>query len=139
MENRLAIAQVQQLVSRCPYQSWLGLKVTGFDREYTVLELPWRDELMGSPEQRTVHGGVLAALIDAAGCYSIAANLGYTVPTVDMRIDYHRVARPGELVARGRAIKIGKLVAVAEVRITDSDNRLIASGKIVYRNKRNSS
>jgi uncharacterized protein (TIGR00369 family) len=134
----LSIEQIQKLVSRCPYQAWLGLKVIESDREHTVLELPWREELMSSPEQRSTHGGVLAALIDAGGCYAIAASLGYTVPTVDMHVDYHRVAKPGPLVAHGRPIKIGRLVAVAEARITDGDNRLIASGKVVYRNKRNS-
>ena len=134
----LSVEELQKLVTRCPFQAWLGLRVTNIRPDLTVLELPWREELMSSPEARSTHGGVLASLIDTAGCCAVAANLGYTVPTVDMRVDYHRVAGPGRLVAEGRPLKIGKLVAFAEAKIFDGAGELVASGKIVYRHKRNS-
>ncbi len=138
MDTSLSVAEVQQLVSRCPYQSWLGLQVIECDGDQTVLELPWREEFLGSPEQRAVHGGVLSALVDAAGCYAVATKLGYTVPTVDMRVDYLSMARPGNLVATGKVLKIGRLVAATEVDVTDCDRRLVAHGKVIYRNTRNS-
>ena len=77
-------------------------------------------------------GGILAALIDLAGDYAIAAKLGRGVPTIDMRIDYHRTALPGPLVARANVIKIGSTLATAEAQVFDNSDKLIASGRGAY-------
>ena len=138
MSEQLTLEQLQALISRCPFQAWLGLRATAITADGVELEIPWREELMSSPEAQSAHGGVLATLVDAAGCYAITPRLGYTVPTVDMRVDYHRVAKPGPLRAHGKVLKIGRLVAVTEARILDASDQLVASGKIVFRNKRNS-
>jgi len=138
MNEQLSLGKLQGLISRCPFQTWLGLRATAITAEGAELEIPWREELMSSPEAQSTHGGIIATLVDAVGCYSIAAQLGYTVATVDMRVDYHQVAKPGRLRALGKVLKIGRLVAVAEAQILDNGGQLVASGKIVYRNKRNS-
>ena len=87
---------------------------------------------MSHPKVRYTHGGILAALIDLAGDYAIAARLGRGVPTIDMRIDYHRTALPGPLVARATIIKIGSTVATAEAQVFDEGGKLVASGRGAY-------
>ncbi|MGE5103375.1 MAG: PaaI family thioesterase, partial [Betaproteobacteria bacterium] len=54
------------------------------------------------------------------------------VPTIDMRVDYHRAAMPGDLVARGKLVKWGSQYAVAEAQVIDKDGALVASGRGVY-------
>jgi uncharacterized protein (TIGR00369 family) len=49
-----------------------------------------------------------------------------------MRVDYHRTALPGPLVARARIVKLGGTVATAEAEVFDGNDRLVASGRGVY-------
>ena len=135
MENRLSHQQLQTLASRCPFHKWLSLEVLAITEEGIEILLPWRDELLSSPEVKSVHGGILATMIDVGGGYVIAQRVGFSVPTIDLRVDYHNVAGPGELITRAKAVKIGRVVAVAEARIYDADDRLIASGKSVHMRK----
>jgi uncharacterized protein (TIGR00369 family) len=54
------------------------------------------------------------------------------VPTIDMRVDYHRLAKPGDLTAKGRVIKLGRQFSVCEAEIRDAAGELIASGRGSY-------
>jgi len=54
------------------------------------------------------------------------------VPTIDLRVDYHRAAMPGDLVARGKVVKFGSSISVAEASIFDEAGVLLASGRGVY-------
>lgn len=134
MQIKLSADEIQRRIDYCPFQAWLGLRVTEASIERTVIELPWRKELMSNPDAKATHGGVLTTLIDTVGGYSLAVSLGYTLPTLDIRVDFHRVAKPGILVGQGTPLKIGRLVAVAEARVLQNE-RLIASGKIVFQSK----
>jgi len=49
-----------------------------------------------------------------------------------LRVDYHRAAMPGDLVARGKVIKFGSAISVAEAQIFDESGNLLASGRGVY-------
>lgn len=121
-------AQVQD----SPFHQWLGVRLSKLTAEMVELTLPWREEFVSHPKIRYTHGGILATLIDLAADYAIAAQLGRGVPTVDLRIDYHKAAMPGPLVARARVIKMGRTLATAEANIYDQNDALIASGRGVY-------
>ncbi|MNC80696.1 hypothetical protein D3C75_1335910 [compost metagenome] len=54
------------------------------------------------------------------------------MPTVDLRVDYHRPAIQGDLTIRGKVVKAGKQLSVAEARIEDAQGVLLASGRGVY-------
>jgi uncharacterized protein (TIGR00369 family) len=53
------------------------------------------------------------------------------VPTIDLRIDYHRLAKEGDLHVRGEVIKHGRQFSTCEAKITQ-DGKLIASGRGTY-------
>jgi len=57
---------------------------------------------------------------------------GRGVPTIDLRVDYHRPALHGDLTARGKVIRSGTQFATAEAEIFDKDGELIASGRGTY-------
>lgn len=128
-----AIAMAQGFVERCPFNRWLGMAVEAADEEGIVLSVAWREEFISSPERRSTHGGILAALVDAAGDYAVALKVGHPVLTIDMRVDYHRVAAPGDLRAEGRVIHLGRSLATAEARVLDAQGLLVASGRALYK------
>ena len=119
-------------VRTSPFHRWLGVELAKLDDDGIEILMPWREEFVSDPEIRYTHGGILATLIDLAGDYAVAAKLGRGVPTVDMRVDFHRVALPGPLVARASVVKIGGTLATAEARVFDGDEKLVASGRGVY-------
>ena len=131
-ETPLTAEQVQALITRAPFHQWLGLSVLRVAEGEIDIRARWRDEWVVNPDRRYTHGGVLAALIDLAADWALVSRTGRGVPTVDMRVDYHRAAMPGDLVARGRMIKWGSQYAVSEATVSAEDGTLVASGRGVY-------
>lgn len=115
-----------------PFHQWLGLDIAELTNETLVLEMPWRDEIVSNPMIGSAHGGILSALIDLTGLYTINALGGSARATADMRVDFHRPATSGPLRAIGRVVKLGKQLSVAETRIEDTEGRLLASGRGAY-------
>lgn len=132
MSSLLSLPELQAMVDRSSFNRFLGMKAEAIDEEKLVLSIQWREELVSSPERQSTHGGVLAAMVDACCDYVIAARLGRAIPTVDLRVDYHRAATPGDLKVEARVLQLGSTLATAEARIHDMNGRLIASGKGVY-------
>ena len=91
--------------------------------------MPWRSEFTGSPQLNRAHGGVLAAAADAAAGYTLMAHTGVSLSTVDLRLDFHQAASPGELRIKGTAVHQGRKLSCADVQIFDAAGRLIASGR----------
>lgn len=123
--------EVEARLLRGPYHQWLGLKVVSVADGEIALTAKFRDEWIVNPDGGYVHGGILAALVDLAADWSLVSKTGRGVPTVDLRVDYHRPAR-GDLRAVGQVVKFGRQVSVAEARLYDTDGQLVASGRGVY-------
>ena len=96
------------------------------------IKAKWREEWVVNVERRYTHGGILAALMDLAADYALIKQTGRGVPTIDMRVDYHRVAMPGDLIIRGKVVRAGSQFATAKAQIFDLDGKLIASGRGTY-------
>ena len=54
------------------------------------------------------------------------------VPTIDLRVDYHAAAMPGDLTAKGKVVRQGGQFSCAEASIYDKDGKLLASGRGTY-------
>jgi uncharacterized protein (TIGR00369 family) len=120
------------MVRNSPFHAWLGVHLVRLDADGIEIAMPWREEFVSHPTVRYTHGGILAALIDLAADYAIAAKLGRGVPTVDMRVDFHKAAMPGPLIAKARVIKLGGTLATAEAQVFDDSGALVASGRGAY-------
>ena len=116
-------------VDKSPFQRLIGLELIRAEDGAVEMRLPWRDELGREDHSDWFHGGVISALIDIAGDYAIASRLGRAVPTIDLRVDYLRPARRGDLRALARAVKIGKTVGVADVELRDANDAVVAIGR----------
>lgn len=126
------VDDVQGVIDRSPYLSWLGLKVIALGTDSIEVKAAWRPEWVANPTVGQTQGGILAALIDFAADFALMGQLGRPVPTIDMRVDYHRMAKKGDLIAKGRVIKFGKQFSVCEAEILDEAGVLIASGRGTY-------
>jgi uncharacterized protein (TIGR00369 family) len=115
-----------------PFHQWLGLRLAALDEEGVEIVMPWRPEIVVNTVRGYTHGGILATLVDLAADCAVAAKLGRGVPTVDMRVDYHRVALQGELRAKARVLKLGRTFASAEAFIYNAAGELCASGRGVF-------
>ena len=88
------------------------------------------------PDQRhynplgTVHGGVIATLLDtAAGCSvhsTLGVGEGYT--SLDLTVKFLRAvtAETGRVEAHGKVLQRGRRTALAEAQIVDGQGRLLA-------------
>ena len=132
MSDQVTLEQVQSLITRAPFHQWLGLTVVAVGDDSIEIKAKWREEWVVNVERRYTHGGILAALIDLAADFALVKQTGRGVPTIDMRIDYHRAAMPGDLIARGKVIRAGSQFSTAEAEIFDLDGKLIASGRGTY-------
>lgn len=130
--NKLTRDEVETILTRGVFHQWLGLRVLDLTDEALEIGATWREEFMVNAERRYTHGGILATLIDVAGDYAIAAKLGRAFPTVDLRVDYHRAAMPGDLRVRASVIKLGRTFTTAEAQVFDGEGKLLASGRGVY-------
>ena len=120
-----------------PYMRFLGLEVIAEEKGRFECRLPFRPEFLRHDDQDWLHGGVVSALIDIAGDHAAATEYGGVgLPTIDMRVDYLRPARRGDLVAVGRTVRAGRTVAVADVEVRDASGVLVAVGRAVYASPR---
>jgi uncharacterized protein (TIGR00369 family) len=132
MSEEITIERVQELITRAPYHQWLGLKVIAVNDDGIELTATWREEWVVNPERRYTHGGVLAALVDLAADWAMVKRTGRGVPTIDLRVDYHAAAMPGDLTLRGKVIRSGGQFSTAEAQVFGQDGKLLASGRGTY-------
>ncbi len=132
MPNDLTLEQIQALVTRAPFHQWLGLTVVEATVDSIEIRAKWREEWVVNVEQGYTHGGIIAALIDLAADWAMVKQTGRGVPTIDLRVDYHRATIRSDLVAHGKVVRAGGQFSTAEARIFDLDRKLIASGRGTY-------
>lgn len=75
---------------------------------------------------------MVSALADIVGDYAVITEVGVGVPTIDLRVDYLRPARRGDLLGMGRTLRVGRTVSVADVEVRDTGGTLVAVGRAVY-------
>ncbi len=119
-----------------PFMRFLGLQIVRAEKGLVEIRLPFREEFIRHDGSDWLHGGVVSALADIAGDYAVVTETGAGVPTIDMRVDYLRPARRGDLLATGRTVRVGKTVSVADVEIRDSAGTLVAVGRACYASPR---
>jgi uncharacterized protein (TIGR00369 family) len=130
--NVITAEKLQERLLANKFNAWMGLKVLALDEERIEIGMTWREEMISNPQARITHGGILGALVDVAADFMIAAKMGAPAPTVDMRVDYHKAAAPGDLKAVGRIVRLGSTVSTAEATVFDGDGAVVASGRGVY-------
>jgi uncharacterized protein (TIGR00369 family) len=78
----------------------------------------------------TVHGGVLSTLLDTAAACSVHSTLpaGVAYTSLDLNVKFLRAVTvaSGRLRCEGSVLQRGRRTALAEARLTDAQDRLVA-------------
>lgn len=79
-----------------------------------------------------LHGGATAALVETVGSIgtAVAAGLDKRVVGIHLSVDHLRAASGGHVSATGIPLRIGRSVAVWDVRVEDDAGRLVAAGRL---------
>lgn len=116
------------LVNSSPFPAHLPFKLVsiGLDEARVELEIgPNHLQPLG-----TVHGGILATLIDTATFWAAFLVLPEDsgLVNVDLKLNYLRPVNRGKLIADGRCLRAGRTISYAEAHVKDGDGRLVAHG-----------
>ena len=124
--------RLQEMLNIAPFHRWLGLEIATCSDQGIAITMPWREEIVSNPMIGSAHGGILASLVDLTGLYTLLAGGVAARATADLHVDYHRPATSGPLTAHGQIVKIGRQISVAETRVLEPDDKLVASGRGAY-------
>jgi acyl-CoA thioesterase len=133
-DELLALARDRTRLNR--FWQHIGIEVVEVREGWARLRVKVRDELRNAPGA-PVHGGVYAALVDAAvGCALSTVNEssggGVGQTTLDMNVSYLAAARGAEIFAEGTLLKCGRTLAFGDVRVTDTEGTFVAVGRATY-------
>jgi len=132
--TRTTLEIVRDNIAQTPFHQWLKPEVTEVNDELgtVTIRLRMRPEFCRLPDRPEAHGGIVAALMDITGHAAICAKLHHSVATIDLRVDYLRLAGGSELRAVGTVVKLGRTIGVVDIRMSDDQDKLVAIGRAAY-------
>jgi uncharacterized protein (TIGR00369 family) len=131
---------IQFMERSIPFNRHLGFTVEEAKEGYVRVRIPFREEFIGDPRRPALHGGILSAVIDAAGGLAVWTRFEVTdrISTVDMRVDYLRPGPAQDIVAESQVMRMGNRVSVVNTVVyTDGDpDTPLAEGRAVYNTRK---
>lgn len=104
------------LLSAVPHANALNMHMVTIESGKAVCRIPYSEELIGNPDTRVIHGGVITALLDNACGIAIGSmtRLLGQIATLDLRIDYMKSAMPEQdIFAFAECFKVTRNIAFA--------------------------
>lgn len=144
-QARLEAEIVEMMEQRTPYQKALGLRLHSL--RPLQLRLDWRPDLVGHYHSGRLHGGVIAAVLDAVAGAALMVGLADRHPqdtveqllhrvtrlgTIDMRVDYLRPGLGRHFVADAEITRLGGRVGSTQMRFSNDEGLLLATGAASY-------
>jgi uncharacterized protein (TIGR00369 family) len=116
----------QIMIDQVPHERFLGMRLV--EQEYKegriVVDLPYSEKLIGDPESGVVGGGAITTLMDAVCGSAVIVKLRELrrIATLDLRIDYLRLAHPGRTVrAQAECYRVTHHIAFVRATAHDGD------------------
>lgn len=130
--QKLNANETRGILRKIPFAMLLGMRLARLHRDGIAIECTINDNLLNSAG--ALHGGVSAALADAAVGVAIHRHLGAHRPitTVEMKINYFRPVTEGRVLARSRLLRVGSTLCVGRVDISDTQKRVIGTAIVTY-------
>jgi len=133
--------------SRPTFDSFMDMVEDSPSYDLARMKLEVRNDFIGNLLYRTLHGGLIAAALDAVGGGAVFLHVYQKVKdkprevqvktisknaTVDLRIDYLRPGAGNEFTATAWVIRAGNKFAVTRMELHNEKNDLIAVGTGTY-------
>lgn len=132
---------------RIVFNQVLGLKIVSLKPDRVIGRIDMRRDLVGHPAYNRLHGGVVAAGLDAMGGLACLAAVGgrhmdeppearlqrfSKLGTIDLRIDYLRPAIGDHFELRAEVLRLGSRVGSTRMEFLGPDGKLLSTGAGAY-------
>ena len=132
---------------RIVFNQVLGLKIETLRPELVTARIDMRHELVGHFAYNRVHGGVIAAGLDAMGGLAVMAAIGARhmdepplqrlqrfakLGTIDLRVDYLRPGISDHFELRAEVLRLGSRVASTRMEFFGADGKLFSTAAAAY-------
>ena len=146
-QERLVAAITNLFEHKISFNEFLGFKISQLEPRPVLISFEMRPELVGHFLYGRLHGGVISSVLDVSG--GLAVMLGIAdyyaeessdqimnrfshLATIDMRVDYLRQGVGKRFVAEADVVRLGRRVAVCNMRLSNDEGSLIATGTATY-------
>ena len=126
--NPAYLEAVAKKVSSSPFFALVSMQITHLDWGRSRLEMVIEEKHL--QPFGMVHGGVYASVVDAAAFWAVYPQIDedFGITTVELKLNYLAPMDKGLLIAKGKSIKVGKSLCLAEATVEDETGRLLAHG-----------
>lgn len=126
--NPAHVKAVIDAINQGPFFRHLSMPVKEMGIGYCIVELQIGNEHLNP--FGGIHGGVYAYVIDTAAYWAAYGEIPEKVGmiSIDLKIDYLAPISEGVIIAKGKSIKIGKSMCLAEATATDKHGKWLAHG-----------
>lgn len=107
-----------------PHAAALGMTLVAMDSGRGIMEIAWREDLVGDPETGVIASGALTALIDHTCGLAVnsAGGMPQPIATLDLRIDHLRPAAPrAGITVEANCFRITRSVGFVRAQAWDVD------------------
>jgi uncharacterized protein (TIGR00369 family) len=115
----MAEVDLQALCDQAPLHQDLGITVSRTERGVTC-RATVGDRFVVDAARGTVHGGIIATLLDTAVTFALIAGSGHDWVTVDLRVDYLRPVLAGTGTTEAEVLRAGRRIGSARATLCDA-------------------
>ena len=122
------IKAVLELINQGPYFRLLSMRVCELGIGFAIVEIDIENKHLNP--FGGIHGGVYSSLIDTAAYWAVYCDVEEKAGLIslDVKVDNLATVKEGGLVVKGKRIKAGKSICIAEATIVDSKGKYLAHG-----------
>lgn len=117
---------LQAVSDEVPFHASLGLKVRRSEAG-VAFQAEVGTNYIVDKDSGTVHGGIVASLLDTAATFALMARTDHDWVTVDLRIDYLKPSRCGPITITGDVVRAGRSIGRARAELTDQTGSVCAT------------
>lgn len=146
-QQRLHEAMRDVFEERISFNKLLGIRVESFDAVQPRISFEMRPQLVGQYIFGRLHGGVISAVLDAAGGFALLCALAEKhkgenaeqvmhrfarIGTIDLRVDFLRQGIGERFEAIARVTRLGGRIGSAQSTLQNEAGVLIATASAAY-------
>ncbi len=125
-------AIIEKMKITIPFWKLLGMEVMDVKKGRAIMKLPFSEKL--TQPDGVAHGGAIFSLADTSVATALLGLIdrNETMLTVEMKINYIKAAKGGEILSEAKIIHRGSNTAIGDVEVRNSEGELLAKCLATY-------